>query len=713
MLDVTLGIAILLGAGLFFAKIAQLFHLPSVTGYIVAGLALGPSGLDFITTETVGHQLDHFTQIALMLIAFGIGEHIELRRLQHIAKDVTYISVVQAIGAYLFVFITVFPTAVLLTPEAAIVDNLVLALLLSSVAVATAPAALLLVVRELKARGPVTSTLMAVIAVDDGICIMIFGITLSIGHQLLGNGAATPLAGVIGAVSEIGFSLLIGIATGFVIDFVLHKLHRRGEMLTAGLSMLLFCGEITRLLHLSPLLAGMMAGFVLINRAERDIRLFRTLNHFEPPIYVLFFTLAGAHLDLAALKLAGWIGAAYIIARILGKYLGSWLGALLSGSSAVVRNWLGLALIPQAGVAIGLVFMISSDPQLSDWATVITPVVLAGVMLSELFGPLLVRLTLQKAGETSDTRGPKSQAQPSTLKSLLLSPPPDSALVPWEGPPLHPVANSQGLVLFGATHFTTVRGLARVATILAHHYHALPKSIRVLSPKAGDQLTRQEEEDLFMAETDETASLGYPLLTELACNSPEAGLLAVVERDKPKALVVGYPLGHKPLAFRKVLTSLTDNADCPVIGVRFVGTFSFERILVPFLYMEDLEELLPILEAMSTAGQPKLTLLHLAQTENGRRQLAEAEQRLLRWRQTNLLNLESRQLVLAAQSRLEGILSQSENHDLIIIKSARKYGIRRMFAGSLANSVVQHCRRSVFAVHIPPNLAVKKKSRHA
>ncbi len=151
-------------------------------------------------------------------------------------------------------------------------------------------------------------------------------------------------------------------------------------MLTAGLALLLLCGELTRLLYLSPLLAGMMVDFILINHAERDVRLFRIINSFEPSIYVLFFTLAGVHLNLSALKSAGCVGMIYFFTRILGKYFGTWLGAYLSGADRVVRNYLGLSLI---------------HTKLVPWSSTVTPVVLAGVVFSELFDPLLVRITLE------------------------------------------------------------------------------------------------------------------------------------------------------------------------------------------------------------------------------------------------------------------------------------------------------------------------------
>lgn len=710
MLNITFGIAILLATGLLFAKIVQRFHLPSVTGYILAGLMLGPSGLEVLTIESVGHQLDHFTQIALMMLAFGIGEHIELRRMQTIAKDVAYIGFIQAIVTYLFVLVATYVVAQLVSSTSSQRENIILAMLLGAIAVATAPAALLLVVRELKARGPFTSTLMAIIAIDDGLCIVVFGITVSIGHQLLGNSTTTPIMGILGAVSEIFFSVVIGVATGFLLDLVLDKLQRRGEMLTAGLALLLLCGEITRELHLSPLLAGMMAGFVIINRAKRDVRLFRALNNFEPPIYVLFFALAGVHLDLSALWLAGWVGVAYFIARFAGKYLGSFLGAALSGSTSTVRNYMGLALIPQAGVAIGLVFIIAGDPQLSGWTGIITPVVFAGVMVSELFGPSLVRLSLQRAGETELTKKHPNPSEQSLLRNPLIRSQDGLVLAPWEGMPLHPATNSRGVVLFGAASTATVRGLARMSTMFAHHYHAQPKSVRVLAPEQQGILDERKIDQLFCAERTEAESMGYPLQQELTYGSPEQGLLETVNKNQTELLVLGYPVGPKPLAMKKVFTTLTDSVSCPVVAIRFVGTFSFDRILVPFLYLEDLDEMLPVLEAMATAGNPQLTIMHLMHAENTRQELLKADRQLQQWRQTNLLDLETTQMVVATESRLEQILRESGNHDLIIIKAARKFGIRRFFAGSLANSVVQNCRCSVFSVYIPSAEGAKNKS---
>ena len=703
MNEVTFGIAILLGTGLLFAKLVQMVRLPSVTGFILAGLVLGPSCFGLLTSETVGHQLDHFTQIALMLIAFGIGEHIELRRLGGVAKDVGYISVAQAVAAFVLVCGGTLMTAMVVSgPEGVFRDQLILALLLGAVAVATAPAAILHVVRELDARGPLTATLMAVVAVDDGLAIMIFGMSVAAAHQLAGQSDGITLGAIMASLYEIGFSIVIGVVTGLLIDFTLHKMHRQGEMLTAGLALLLICGETTRMLHLSPLLAGMMAGFLIINRAERDVRLFRALNAFEPPIYVLFFTLAGVHLDVAALKTAGWVGLAYFITRILGKYFGTLLGGILSGAPPVVRNYLGLALIPQAGVAIGLVFIISSDPQISSWSTIITPIVLAGVVLSELIGPLLVRYTLEKGNEVEggqrriDTKG-----APARVGDFLLKSPEGVRLAPWEWEPMLPATSSTGLVVFGAYHVATTRSLARIAVILSHYYHALPMCVRVLDKAERGTHTSQELEAMFLPEKDEAESLGYPLQTEVLYDSPASGLAAAIEYNDARAVVLGYPLGRNPLAFQKVLDRVAANVLCPVIAVRFVGTLSCKRLLVPFLFPQELDELLPICEAIATAGHPRITFLQILHADCSREEILACEKQLEEWQEIYLVDTSTRVRVEAADSRLQTILEAAHYHDLIVMTAARRHKINRMFFGSLANSVVHNCHNPVLVVYTP------------
>lgn len=700
MLDVTLGLAILLTGGMFFAKIAQLFSLPSVTGFILAGLILGPSGFSVITADTVGHNLDHFIQIALMLIAFGIGEHIEIRRLGKIAKQVGYICFGQAAATFFLVALSTLVLSWALNIGKPFVHHGVLALLLGAVALANAPAAILHMVRELDARGPFTSILMAVIALGDGLAIATFGIVISITHQMVSPEDISLYSGALGSIYEIGGSLAIGAATGLLTDIVLHKTHNRGEMLTTGLALLLLCGELTRVLALSPLLAGMTAGFILINREERDIRLFRILNGFEPPIYVLFFTLAGVHLDLSMLKLAGWIGAAYFTTRFCGKYLGSWMGSHLAGASQTVKKYIALGLFPQAGIAIGLVFVINSDPLLVPWAEEITPIVLAGVVLAEIFGPIFAKKAFLQANETTAPMNKQQSQNPeNSLPGLLFSRSDELHLMPWAGDTLYPSANPKGVVIFGAANYATVRGLARVATILAHEFEALPLSVRIIVPGSKWNMANPNEDSLFLPETDEVKSLGYPLLTETIQGEPIPGLIQAVRENPTKALVLGYPLGRNPLTIQKIVEKVAASVTCPVVVVRFIGTFACDRILVPILSPDELELLLPVLDAMATARQPTITLMQLLHADCSRKEIMSAEEQLHQWLSMNLLETTTLPLAVPAGSRLEAILQEARHHDLIIMKAVRRRGLNKLFLGSLAAAVVTNCHNPVFTVY--------------
>ncbi|WPD21491.1 MAG: cation:proton antiporter [Candidatus Electrothrix scaldis] len=698
--DATFGIAVLLGTGLAVAKLAQMLRLPSVTGFILAGLLLGESGLGLMTTDLLGHQLDHFTSIALMLIAFGIGEHVELRRLDGMRKNVAYIALLQAlVGFTVVMLVTLYITWLTSGTGKITLHQVILSILLGAISVATAPATILHVIRELGARGPKTSTLLAVVAATDAIAIMVFGIAVSTAHNLAGT-EGLSLSSLLFCLYEIGGSLLVGILTGLIIDKALDKLHNNGEMLTAGLALLLLCGELTRQLHLSSLLAGMIAGFVMINRAERDVRLFRIINGFEPPIYVLFFTLAGVHLDLSALKLAGWVGITYFLARIIGKYCGSWLGAYLSGATKHVRNYLGLSLIPQAGVAIGFVFMVSTDPKLADWSSTITPVVLAGVVLAELCGPVLVRITMEKAGEINQGLARK---QPGSFLTRLFSAKNSQgenlSLEPWSLGEIQPPASPIGVVVVGTWHFATARALTRVATILAHHFDALPLTVRARE-KEEEKLSEEKLRDLFLPETDEASLLGYPIQTEVLYDKRATALIAATQKHNAKALVLGYPISRAPLKFQRVLDPVSSAVHCPIIAVRFVGTMTWERILIPFIQKEELKTLLPIIEAMITSCHPQLTFQQLLFADSTPDEIRSTEKKLESWANSTVYDADSiRCLAEASESPLESILREARYHDLIIMTASELKGMKRCILGSLANVVVENCKNPVFVVY--------------
>jgi Kef-type K+ transport system membrane component KefB/nucleotide-binding universal stress UspA family protein len=701
-METTLALALLMGVGLLAAKLAQLLRLPSVTGFICAGLLLGPSALNIIKQEHLEADLSHFAQIALMLIAFGIGEHLDWRQLRRSVRSVGFISLFEAWGACLLVAGGTFAAAYLTRVGPAgwgVKEYLCLAGLLGGVATATAPAATFHVMRELRASGPLTRTLMAVVALDDGLAIIIFGVVLAVVGTVIGAAEHGLLMAIgKGLVESVG-SVLVGIACGLLIDLFVHRLKRRGEMLTAGLALILLGGEVARLLGLSPLLAGMGAGFTIVNRDRRDVRVFRTINDFEPPIYALFFTLAGAHLKLSALVAAGVVGIAYALLRVLGKMAGAWTGARIAASPDAVRKYLGFALVPQAGVAIGLVFLIQSNAELHEYATIITPVVLAGVVLSELFGPVAAKFAVVRAGEA----GLREPATPLGADSLAGRPMDSIELVPWTWPQLSPAEVTGETVVFGVRHPLTAAPVGRISTLLAHHYSARPLSVAVLTGTQTREYrgsgVERETENLFVAAREEVAELGYPLLTcvEFA-DSVAEGLLKIARDERARAIVLGHPLGGGAKEFRKVVDTVAARAEVPVVVVRFSGPLHTERILVPVGEPEELGLVQPLVQALSTVWEHEITVLQLLSPGAGEDEVRQAEEALQSWVQEQGVNEPVTCRAQPADSRLEAILEAAGEHDVIAMALDRSRGLRRAFFGSLAEEVAMNCRRPILLV---------------
>jgi Kef-type K+ transport system membrane component KefB/nucleotide-binding universal stress UspA family protein len=696
---VTLGFALLLASGFLVAKICQRFRLPSVTGYILAGLFLGPSGVNIINSHSVGSNLDHFTNIALMLISFGIGEHVELKKLREQFKTVAWMAACEAIGAFAFVFTAVFLT-VHFTGIAIdgwqLKNYIALSLLLASVGLATAPAATLLVTRELKASGPFTASLLAIVAIDNGLAIMIFGFVMAFAQQISGQSGDTFFFAVfINGFISIGKSLCLGLFTGLLLDLVLTNLKTKEEMMTGGLALLLLCSELATYLNLSSLLAGMAAGFILVNKAERDVRIFRALNNFEPPIYVIFFTLAGTHLNIRALGAAGFLGLIYFLARISGKICGAALGARIANAPKIMGRYIGMGLLPQAGVAIGLIFLIAGDSTLSAYSAMITPVVLAGVFISELFGPLTVRFAVQQAGEAHVLNEEKVIRENGEITSNGDVPQTskDVEIVPWTWRKLSPQIPSQGVVVFGAANYETVAGLARFATIFAHHLRCLPMAVRVVAPGSDQNLPT-----LFHRELAEVTSMGYPLVNEVVPdNSVAAGLVAAVEYNSAKMVILGYPVKGTV----DVLGLVADNVDCPVVVARFYGQVHTERILVPIVSLEDFKEVYPIVLALGLIGEHQVQLLYLFNSEEPETVLELKEDELCCWLEGQKQRVNVSVKVVATDTRVEAILRESEECDLVVIGATRSMPIQQIFFGSLAETVGKKLKKSMLIVYMP------------
>lgn len=376
-------IGLLLLTGLFVCKIAGLFHFPAVTGYILGGILIGPSLLNLLPEFPFRQPIEG---IALSLIAIAIGGELSLKNLRELGPQIATITTTQLLGAFVLVLFT----------SRLLGASLQLSLLLAALATATAPAATIAVIREYRAKGTFTNTLLAVVALDDAGCLIVYSLAAAFANVLT-NGSGISILTFWEPIQEILGSLVLGAICGVILCQGLRYLRNDGEILTFGLAMAILTSGLATTWNLSSLLATMTLGMVATNLSNESHHLFSLIQRIEPPIYVAFFVLPGMYLQLEVLPSIGVLGMGYVIARILGKMGGAYLGASVTKAPDAIRKYLGLALIPQAGVAIGLsVVAVAQFPELES--TIMT-VILASVVISELIGPLGAKLALTRAGE--------------------------------------------------------------------------------------------------------------------------------------------------------------------------------------------------------------------------------------------------------------------------------------------------------------------------
>lgn len=376
-----LGVLFLLG--LLADVVGQRMRLPRVTLLLVGGIAFGPSGLGIVPNEFVARWFPLLTHVALGMIGFLLGEKFRLSAIRKRGRVVFGLSIGKVIGAASLVFVALAVCGV----------ELPIALLLAGIAPATAPAAVYDVVHETGAKGEFPDTLLSVAAVDDAWGLLLFSLLMAGAGVLLGQGELGE--GLLAGVGEIGGSLLIGLVLGVPMAFLTGRIRKGEPSLSEALGMVLVCTGAALWLGTSPILATMAMGGTVASLARHYQRPFHAIADIEWPFLILFFVLAGASLEFTHLAKLGWIGAIYIVARSIGIYLGIRAGGALIGASMVLRRWLGLALLPQAGVAIGMALIASQ--RFPDLADRILPIVLASTVVFELTAPIVTRRVLQLA----------------------------------------------------------------------------------------------------------------------------------------------------------------------------------------------------------------------------------------------------------------------------------------------------------------------------
>ncbi len=398
-MNLIFAISLLLLIGYFGGRLARRIRLPEVTGYILVGILIGPSCLRLIPEPILEEELDPIVDIALGIIAFSIGGSLNLLQIKRFGKSITWITFMQSLGAFLLVAISVSLIAPLILhfPLSTIFP---FCLVLGAIATATAPAATVAVINELKARGPLTTTLLAVVALDDALAIGIFGISNSVASTLMG-GEMGAYKIILTSIVEIVGSLGLGVCLGFLLRFISKYLRTDHGFLIVSLGTVCLASGTAMIFKLSPLLANMVLGFIIVNGRKKDQRFITVLEFISPPLYAIFFALAGTYLRIKTLSLVGLLGVVFIFTRMLGKVGGAWLGGCFSKVSPKVKTYLGFALLPQAGVAVGLVLIAHENPAFKIYGDMMINIVLASVAINEIVGPPFTSFAIKRAGEAT------------------------------------------------------------------------------------------------------------------------------------------------------------------------------------------------------------------------------------------------------------------------------------------------------------------------
>lgn len=382
--QVLTALSVILFAGFVMTRMTNTLNLPKVSGYILSGILIGPFGLNLIPGDIISH-MGFVSDLALAFIAFGVGRFFKKEVLRQTGPKIIVITLCEALTAGVLVTLAVrvfFPV------------SWEFALILGAIATATAPASTMMTINQYKAKGEFVNTLLQIVALDDVVCLFTFSVISAV--------AAAKSVGSIG-VSDILLpiacnilALLLGFFCGYFLSRLLIPSRSKDNRLILVIAMLLGITGICAIMSISPLLSCMVFGAVYINLTS-DKKLYRQINNFTPPVMSLFFILSGMKLDVSALATVGVVGLCYFLVRIVGKYLGTFISCSLMKTSSAIRNYMGLALIPQAGVAIGLAFL-GQKLLPEETGNLMLTVILASSVLYEMAGPVCAKLSLVLSG---------------------------------------------------------------------------------------------------------------------------------------------------------------------------------------------------------------------------------------------------------------------------------------------------------------------------
>lgn len=402
----------LLLVGFLGGRLAHWIKAPRVSGYLVTGMLLSQGALGLISEEMVQGQLRLVTDLALAVIAFMIGGSLHLKKVRRLGGQIGWISMTQAVGACLLVTGGVLLGFYLLNDGGPDLMRVALpwAMVIGAMSAATAPAATLAVVQEYGAKGPMTDLLFGVVAVDDAIAIILFAFALAVGLGLNQARSIDLTGALLEPMGHILVALALGLVLGWILIWILDRLLHRKLYLSVLLGMILFNAGLAEILESSALLANMVLGMVVTNRYQESECLFIKVERLEEPIFTLFFLVAGAHLDLRLLGVAGPLALVIVVSRFVGKLLGTSLGAIISKAPQAAVRYLGLALLPKAGVTVGLVLLAQTAFGPSELTGTLVNAVLASVLINEVISPFFLKFALIRSGEAG--QDPHHQEEP-------------------------------------------------------------------------------------------------------------------------------------------------------------------------------------------------------------------------------------------------------------------------------------------------------------
>lgn len=378
----TIGGILLLG--LFTSALAQRTVLPRATLLLIFGMLIGQQGADLIPTLFTD-LFDIISDVTLLMVGFLLGGKLTGRALRHAGSQVFWISITAALVTALMVCLVMYLLGL----------PLAVAIILGCIASATAPAAILDVVAESRKTGRFANLLLSIVALDDVWALLLFGVGIALVKTLNGHGGETSILMI--SLHDIGGATLLGLALGIPGAYLTGRIRKGQPVLTEAMGLVFLCGGFAMWLNVSYLIAAMVMGAVIANFARHHAYPFHAIEGVENNFIIIFFVLAGASLQFSALREISVLGLAYILSRFLGKFVGAWTGSRLGAADRMTGNWIGLAMLPQAGVPIGMALVAAT--QLPEYRQTLLSLVIASSVFFDIIGPILTRLAINRDRE--------------------------------------------------------------------------------------------------------------------------------------------------------------------------------------------------------------------------------------------------------------------------------------------------------------------------